>query len=294
MERIVSKKGILGMVLVSTLSIALLAGCGMNIKGESSSAGSNSSNGITSISEMTEDLIAQDESRELTVHYLPQGYAILESAGQAALLGGCAKEDVDSVTDFLSEAGIDRLTHIVVPNGDQSRWSGVPEIREEFGENLVITSRVDGSEEYEQFKSGVGNMLMEVGAGSSFNIGTETLQVLGPAVETAENPMEASLVLWTECGESSFLFCDDATQKEISSILAVENDLEARYIFLNGRGETTLPYSAAQQLSPWEFVVADGAVLPDFGAETPVNLHDLDGQSYSVAASGIDEDALTQ
>lgn len=284
-KKIMKRKRILYAIISSALSITLLAGCSpkeQSVETESSSPTPNS--GYVAVPEMDDDLIAQEEEKEITVHYLPQGYAVLESAGQAALFGGCGQDDVAAVSDFLNEQEIQTLTTIVVPNSEESRWSGVEQLRETYGKNLVVVSRAAGDESYEQFKSGLGNMKMEVGSGSSFNVGTVTFQVLGPVVTEVDNPMAVSLVLWGECGESSFLFADDATEEEINSILVAGVDMKARYIFLNSRGESTISYAAVQQFSPWEFVVADGAAMPDFGEQGFVSAKVLEGKVYSVSA----------
>lgn len=285
------QKNFFKLLLYSALSLSLLAGCGPAEPTTPEASNSPAPNGYVEIPRMTDDLIAPEESRELAVHYLPQGYAILESAGQAVLLGGCSKEDVEAVSDVLSDLDIERLNYIIVPSSQESRWSGVSDLREKFGKNLVVTSRAKGSTEYEQFKEDVGNMLLTVGAGSSFNVGTEIVHVIGPLVDDAENSADTSLVLWTECGEKSFLFADDASAAEFNSILASGIDIKARYIFLNSRGESTIPFAAVQLLSPWEFVVADDAVLPDFGAEEPANLHELNELYYSVVASDDNYDS---
>lgn len=291
-KNIMKRKRILYAIVVSALSITLLAGCGPKEQpAETESPSPTPDTGYVTVPEMDEDLIAQDEEKEITVHYLPQGYAVLESAGQAALFGGCSQDDVAAVSDFLKEQEIETLTTIVVPNDEESRWSGVEQLRETYGKNLVVVSRVAGDEAYEQFKSGLGNMKMEVGSGSSFNVGTVTFQVLGPVVTEVDDPMAASLVLWGECGESSFLFADDATEEEINSILAAGVDMKARYIFLNSRGESTIPYAAVQQFSPWEFVVADGAALPDFGEQGSVSMKALEGEVYSVPAKETVEES---
>lgn len=284
---------ILYAVATSALALSLLAGCGPKEPVKMDSSNSSVSSGYVEVPEMNDALIAKEEEKEVTVHYLPQGYAVLESAGQAALFGGCSQEDTAAVSDYLKEEDIQTLTTIVVPNSDESRWSGVEQLRETYGENMVVVSRVAGDEAYEQFKDGLGSMKMEVGSGGSFNVGTVTFQVLGPVVTEAEDPMSASLVLWGECGESSFLFADDATEEEINSILAAGVDMKARYIFLNSRGETTLPYSAVQQFSPWEFVVADGAALPDFGEQGSVSMNVLEGKIYTVSAEAVAEQAAT-
>lgn len=284
-KKIMKRKRILYAIVSSALSLTLLAGCGSKEQpAETESPSPNPNTGYVAVPEMDDDLIAQEEEKEITVHYLSQGYAVLESAGQAVLFGGCSQDDVAAVSDFLKEQEIETLTTIVVPNDEESRWSGVEQLRETYGKNLVVVSRVAGDEAYEQFKSGLGNMKMEVGSGSSFNVGTVTFQVLGPVVTEVDDPMAASLVLWGECGESSFLFADDATEEEINSILAAGVDMKARYIFLNSRGESTIPYAAVQQFSPWEFVVADGAALPDFGEQGSVSMNVLEGKTYSVTA----------
>lgn len=284
-KKIMKRKRILYAIIVSALSLSLLAGCGPKDQPtETEPPSPTPDTGYVAIPEMDDDLIAKEEEKEITVHYLPQGYAVLESAGQAALFGGCSQNDVAAVSDLLNEQEIQTLTTIVVPNSDESRWSGVEQLRETYGKNLVVVSRAAGDEAYEQFKSGLGSMKMEVGSGSSFNVGTATFQVLGPVVTEVEDPMAASLVLWGECGESSFLFADDATEEEINSILAAGVDMKARYIFLNSRGGSTIPYAAVQQFSPWELVAADGAAMPDFGEQGPASLHELEGNVYSVTA----------
>lgn len=270
-------------IAASALTLSLLFGC--NSKGPSQTEVPDSGDpGYVEVPELDECLVAQDEEKELTVHYLPQGYAVLESAGQVALFGGCAQEDVQVVDDYLKEQEVQTLTTIVVPNSDTSRWSGVEQLRDIYGQNMVVVSRFVGDEAYEQFKVRLGNMKIEVGSGSSFNVGTVTFQVLGPVVTEVDDPMSASLVLWGECGESSFLFADDATEEEVNSVLAAGVNMKARYIFLNSRGETTLPYAAVQKLSPWEFVVADGAAMPDFGEQGSVSMNVLEGKTYFVSA----------
>lgn len=283
---------ILGGFFLSVLSLSLLAGCGPKMSPDNPDPAPTPGAtvpGYVEIPKMTENNIAPDEDSELTVHYLPEGYAIAVSSGQTALLGGCSEEDVEAVTEALGKFDIEKLNYIVVPNSDESRWTGVSALREQFGKNLVITSRFEGSDIYEEFKDSIGSMLLTVGAGSSFNVGTAVFQVLGPVVEDTETPMDASLIIWTECGEYSFLFADDASEREVKSILSDDTDIKARYIFLNGRGETTLPYSAVQQFSPWEFILADDATLPDFGQQEAVNLMDIDGEIYTVTVPTVME-----
>lgn len=279
MERILSA------IVSSALSLTLLAGCTPKEQpAETEFPSPTPDTSYVAVPEMDDDLIAKEEEKKITIHYLPQGYAVLESAGQAALFGGCGQDDVAAVSDLLKEQEIETLTTIVVPNSDESRWSGVEQLRETFGKNLVVVSRAAGDEAYEQFKSGLGSMKMEVGSGSSFNVGTVTFQVLGPVVTEVDDPMAASLVLWGGCGESSFLFADDATEEEINSILAAGVDMKARYIFLNSRGESTIPYAAVQQFSPWELVVADGVAMPDLGEQESASMNELEGKTYSVSA----------
>lgn len=250
-KKIMRRNRILYAIAVSALSLSLLAGCGPKEQpAETESPSPTPDTSYVTVPEMDEDLVAEEEEKEIAVHYLPQGYAVLESAGQAALFGGCSQNDVAAVSDLLNEQEIQTLTTIVVPNSDESRWSGVEQLRETYGKNLVVVSRAAGDEAYEQFKSGLGSMKMEVGSGSSFNVGTATFQVLGPVVTEVEDPMAASLVLWGECGESSFLFADDATEEEINSILAAGVDMKARYIFLNSRAGAPFPMPPCSSSPP--------------------------------------------
>ena len=118
------RKRICYMAAAVTLAMTMLASCAPNDPTETVTPSPSLPTGYVEVPEMDDDMVAPEEDRELTVHYLPQGYAVLESSGQTALFGGCSQEDVEDVSAVLRERGIQSLTTIVVPNGDESRWRG--------------------------------------------------------------------------------------------------------------------------------------------------------------------------
>ena len=95
------KNKLIGGVLLSAMALSLLAGCGPKPTIGDPEPAPKPDHGYVEIPKMDENNISPDEESELTVHYLPEGYAIAVSSGQAALLGGCSEADVGTVAEAL-------------------------------------------------------------------------------------------------------------------------------------------------------------------------------------------------
>jgi len=80
------KNKLIGGGLLSTMVLSLLAGCGPKPTIGDPEPAPKPDHSYVEIPKMDENNISPDEKSELTVHYLPEGYAIAVSSGQAALL----------------------------------------------------------------------------------------------------------------------------------------------------------------------------------------------------------------
>lgn len=226
----------------------------------------------------------EPEAGQLSVTYLPQGYAILQSANQTMLMDGCAAEDVETVSEALANLGVERLQYIVVPNASEARYGGAQELIDTFHTALVIVPRATaGDDAYQKFIEDNGSKIMEVGVGGTFNVGTCPVEVMGPIVEDTGS----SMVLKVTCGEDKFLFTNDATAAELETLLVEPADIKAGTLFLNSRGGDQIPYSVLRLIAPSTIVVTNNDA--PIGEEYVAAVYALEDKPYSVStgSSGV-------
>lgn len=219
----------------------------------------------------------EPEADQLTVTYLPQGYAILQSANQVMLMDGCAAEDVEAVSEALTNLGVERLQYIVVPNNSETRYGGVQKLIDTFHTALVIVPHVVGGDDaFQKFIEDNGTKIMEVGVGGHFNVGTCPVEIMAPIVEDAGS----SLVLKAVCGEDKFLFTNDATAAELETLLVEPADIKAGTLFLNSRSGGQIPYSVLRLIAPSTIVASSDDV--QVGEEYTAAIHALGDEPYTV------------
>jgi len=283
-------KKLLYLTLTVIMTLAIMVGCAPTaVAPGSDTAGGGSRSDYVEIPEMKDGAASEpEEASNLTVTYLPQGYAVLQSAGQSVLLGGCSADDVDSVVEAMTKLGIEKLNYIIVPNAVESRFSGVKEVMEDIPAGLVIVPQTNAiTPKYETFLDDIGGLnTLGIAAGAAFNVGTCHITPVAPIVEEGDDPMDTSLILKVDCGDTSFLFADDATQREADTLLSESTDITANVIFANSRGTSTLSHAVLRLISPKDMVVSNNcAATPDV-SEFGTEFHSLSDSPLTVTSNG--------
>lgn len=280
-------KKIIGTGITIFLVLILLSGCVARVSAPSPDNSNSASTEHVLIPKMDESSENTEEAQDLTIHYLPHGYAILQSAGQSVLLGGCSSEDTPQVIRYLNNLGVERLNYIVVPNAEESRYGGVQLLMENIPAGLVVVPRTEATTDgYGKFLEDLGAVnTIQLGSGSSFNVGTCLITPVAPIVEHGDDPKDTSLILKAICGNNTFLFPSDATPTEADTLLVEPADIRADVLFVNNRGGSPLPYSALRLIMPKDVIVATPDTAPDV-SEFGATVHEMGGEVIVVVSNG--------
>lgn len=265
----------------------LLSGCVTKVSAPGPNDPDSASTDHVLIPKMDVSSEGEEETPDLTIHYLPQGYAILQSAGQSVLLGGCSFEDTPQVIRYLNSLGVERLNYIVVPNAEEGRYGGVQLLMENISAGLVVVPRTEApTDGYDKFLEDLGAVnTIQLGTGASFNVGTCLITPVAPVVEHGNDPKDTSLILKVTCGNNTFLFPSDATPTEADTLLVEPADIKADVLFINNRGKSPLPYSALRLIMPKDVVVATPDTAPDV-SEFNSAVHEMDEEAIIVVSNG--------
>ena len=280
-------KKIIGVGVVIFLVALLLSGCVTRVSAPGPNNPDPTSTDHVLIPKIDGSNESVEEVQDLTIHYLPQGYAILQSAGQSVLLGGCSSEDTPQVIRYLNNLGVERLNYIVVPNAEESRYGGVQLLMENIPAGLVVVPRTEATTDgYGKFLEDLGAVnTIQLGSGSSFNVGTCLITPVAPIVEHGDDSKDTSLILKATCENNTFLFPSDATPTEADTLLVEPADIKSDVLFINNRGGSPLPYSALRLIMPKDVIVATPDTAPDV-SEFGATVHEMGGEVIVVVSNG--------
>ena len=119
-------------------------------------------------------------------------------------------------------------------------------------------------------------------AGDTFNLGSATVQILGPQ-RTYDDPNDTSIVLKITYGETSFLFTGDAERTAEADILDAGYDLSATVLKVGHHGsDTRTSYPFLREIMP-EYAVIQVGKYNSYGhptEDTLSRLRDADVKVY--------------
>jgi competence protein ComEC len=164
---------------------------------------------------------------ELRVWFLDvgQGDAIyIESPNRNNILidaGRHSPTDIGEkvISPFLSARGVDNLDLVVATHPDADHIGGIPSVLGNFDVNLLLESGAHGdSQIYSQYKASIhssGTTRLEVDRGDEIlGFLPARVKVLHPSPhwKAGKDKNNASIVLWIELGDASFMFTGDVEE----------------------------------------------------------------------------------
>ena len=201
------------------------------------------------------------------VRYLDVGNAdatLIACDGHYMLIDGGYADSSDKIYTVLQDEGAETIDYLVCTHGHADHCGGLAAAFHAAEVGTVLAPVREDPENYhftrfavQTEKAGLAITVPE--PGSEYTLGSARFTVLGPLTTDVEDLNDTSLVIKITYGETSFLFCGDATRVEESSLLDAGTDLKADVLKAghHGSGAST-SYRWLYEVDPAYTVISCG------------------------------------
>ncbi|HCC34389.1 MAG TPA: MBL fold metallo-hydrolase [Ruminococcaceae bacterium] len=183
------------------------------------------------------------------VHFIDVGQAdcmLIQSGEHAALIDAGNNADSLLVTDYLKNAGVEKLELAVATHAHEDHIGGMAAVVDSFEiETLLMQKSPPGSESdtktYENLLEAVADKNQNVELpepGKSYAVGDFTLTVAGP-FEEFEDENDRSIIIKAVAEDVSFLFMGDAEKGAELSLIENRADLDADILKVGHHGSNS-------------------------------------------------------
>ncbi len=205
----------------------------------------------------------------LTVHFIDVGQAdcaLLECDGKFALIDGGNALDGELVVNYLAQQGVEKLELVVGSHIHEDHIGGLPAVLNAYPVDTVWTGSV-------QYYNAIVNAFLDAAAaqqksayrpkvGTTYQLGSAQITVLGPVRDFYQNINDTSLVLMVSYKDTRFLFTGDMTQLSETDLLdywGEEADLHADVLKVGHHGSyTSTGYRLLNTVMPTFAVISCG------------------------------------
>jgi competence protein ComEC len=183
------------------------------------------------------------------------------------------------VVEYLQDLGAESLELVVGTHPHGDHIGGLPDVLEAYPTDTVWTSQLPYTNDYvSDFRRAAGNRGLELEQprpGDEFQLGSATIQVIGPLGLTYEDANNLSLVLMVEYGDHRFLFTGDMEELAEHELLDAGVDLKADVLKVGHHGSySSTCYRFLREVAPTYSVISCGAAN-DYGHPHEVTMSRL-------------------
>ena len=204
---------------------------------------------------------------QFKVHFIDVGHgdcALLECDGEFALIDAGYPESGDAVVDYMTAAGVKKLSLVVGTHPHGDHIGGLPEVLNNFPTGEVWSAEITFFNSYiNNFQKAVraqGKTIRQPEVGEVFTLGSATITVLGPVKSGYEDLNNTSLVLMAQYGDSRFLFTGDMEQLAETDLLNSGADVKADVLKVGHHGSySSTGYRFLREVAPTYAVIPVGA-----------------------------------
>ena len=236
------------------------------------------------------------ENSNFEVHFIDVGQAdsaLIECDGETMMIDGGNVADSNVVAAYLKKEDITELNYVVCSHAHEDHVGGLSgALSVTKADNIYAPKTEANTKAYKNFKKKAEEQNVEIkhpNVGDEIQLGSSTVEFLGPVDENGKDLNSTSIVLKITYGNTSFLFMGDAESDEEEEILNSGADLKSTVLKVGHHGSrTSTSYPFLREVMPQYAVISveKGNSYGHPNEETLSKLSDAGVEVYRTDESG--------
>ena len=236
------------------------------------------------------------ENSNFEVHFIDVGQAdsaLIECDGETMMIDGGNVADSNVVAAYLKKEDVTELNYVVCSHAHEDNVGGLSgALSVTKADNIYAPKTETNTKAYKNFKKKAEEQNVEIkhpNVGDEIQLGSSTVEFLGPVDENGKDLNSTSIVLKITYGNTSFLFTGDAESDEEEEILNSGADLKSTVLKVGHHGSrTSTSYPFLREVMPQYAVISveKGNSYGHPNEETLSKLSDAGVEVYRTDESG--------
>ena len=236
------------------------------------------------------------ENSNFEVHFIDVGQAdsaLIECDGETMMIDGGNVADSNVVAAYLKKEDVTELNYVVCSHAHEDHVGGLSgALSVTKADNIDAPQTETNTKAYKNFKKKAEEQNVEIkhpNVGDEIQLGSSTVEFLGPVDENGKDLNSTSIVLKITYGNTSFLFTGDAESDEEEEILNSGADLKSTVLKVGHHGSrTSTSYPFLREVMPQYAVISveKGNSYGHPNEETLSKLSDAGVEVYRTDESG--------
>lgn len=204
------------------------------------------------------------ENSQFAVHFIDVGQAdaaLVECDGETMMIDGGNSADSSLIATYLKKQDVTELNYVVCSHAHEDHVGGLAgALSVAKADNIYAPKTEANSKAYKNFKKKAEEQNVEIkhpNVGDEFQLGSSTVEFLGPVDENGKDLNSTSIVLKITYGNTSFLFTGDAEKDEEEEMLNSGADLKSTVLKVGHHGSSTsTSYPFLREVMPQYAVIS--------------------------------------
>ena len=236
------------------------------------------------------------ENSNFEVHFIDVGQAdsaLIECDGETMMIDGGNVADSNVVAAYLKKEDVTELNYVVCSHAHEDHVGGLSgALSVTKADNIYAPKTEANTKAYKNFKKKAEEQNVEIkhpNVGDEIQLGSSTVEFLGPVDENGKDLNSTSIVLKITYGNTTFLFTGDAESDEEEEILNSGADLKSTVLKVGHHGSrTSTSYPFLREVMPQYAVISveKGNSYGHPNEETLSKLSDAGVEVYRTDESG--------